>query len=101
MNKRIKPVVYKILQEDKLAREDDNYLIVRVVQELEPELVGTAFINVMTKLKYRKISMESITRARRKFFEEHPQLKEQNVENARRKEEEKYFLEYSRHIPFI
>ena len=99
MNKKIKPTVYKILQEEKLAREDDNYLILRVVQELEPEFIGSTFFNVMTKLKYKKISMESITRARRKFFEEYPQLKEQNVEEARRIEEENYFLEYGNHIP--
>ena len=101
MNKQIRPTVYKILKEDKLAREDDNYLILKVVQELEPELAGEAFINVMTKLKYKKISLEGITRARRKFFEEYPQYKELNVENARRKEEEEYFLEYGNHITYL
>ena len=39
MNKNIKKTVYKILEQDKLAREDDNYLILRVVQELEPAIV--------------------------------------------------------------
>ena len=101
MNKRIKPMVYRILSKEPLAREDDNYLILRVIQELEPEFIGSTFFAVMTKLKYKKISMESITRARRKFFEEYPQLKEQDVENARRIEEENYILEYSNHIPNI
>lgn len=101
MNKQIKPTVYKILKEDKLAREDDNYLILKVVQELEPNLASTAFINVMTNLKYKRISLEGITRARRKFFEEHPEYKELSIENARRKEEEEYFIEYGNHIPTI
>ena len=35
MNRKreIKKTVYKILQNDEFAREDDNYLILRVVQE--------------------------------------------------------------------
>lgn len=99
MNKQIRPKVYKILKEDKLAREDDNYLILRVLQEMLPCNQGTAFMQVLQGMKYKGISFEAITRARRKFFEENPQYKEQVVENARRKEEEEYFLEYSRHIP--
>lgn len=101
MNKQIKPIVYRILKEDKLAREDDNYLILRVVQELEPNLAGTTFVQVMTNLKFKKISLESITRARRKFFEEYPEYKIWDVEVARRKEEEKYFVEYGNHVPMI
>ena len=101
MNKQIKPTVYKILKEDKLAREDDNYLILRVVQEMLNCNQATAFVNVLTGMKYKGISFEAITRQRRKFLEENPHLKEQTVENARRKEEEEYFLEYSRHIPRI
>ena len=94
MNKSIKKTVYKILQEDSYARENDNYLILKVVQELEPELVGTTFINVMQKLNYKGISFEGTTRVRRKLFEQYPQLKVESVEKARRKEEEKYINEY-------
>lgn len=96
MNKLIRKTVYKILDENKEAREDDNYLILKVVQELEPELAGTTFANVMFNLKYKKISLESITRARRKWAEQHRDLLNSNVENARRKEEENYFVEYSK-----
>lgn len=95
MNKLIRKTVYKILDEDEKAREDDNYLILKVVQELEPELAGTTFANVMFNLKYKNISFEGITRARRKWVEEHRDLLNANVENARRKEEENYFVEYS------
>ena len=100
MNKRIKPVVYRILRDDELARNDDNYLILKVIQELEPETIGATFFTVMTKLKYKNISLESITRARRKFFEENPGYRNKTTE-VREKEEENYILEYSNHIPRI
>lgn len=99
MNKQIRPTVYKILKEDKYSREDDNYLILKVIQQLMPIETGTAFYKVLAGMKHKGISFEAITRARRKFFEEYPQYKEQNVEEARRKEEENYFMEYGNHIP--
>ena len=103
MNRKreIKKTVYRILQEDKYARENDNYLILKVVQELEPSIAGTTFSNVMQQLNFRGISLEGITRARRKFFEEYPELKIEKAERARREKEEEYFLEYSKHIPSI
>ena len=96
MRREIKKAVYKILQEDAYARTDDNYLIMRVVQILEPELAGTSFVNVMQGLKYKGISLEGITRARRKFLEEYPELKEEKVTLAREIEEENYYMEYGR-----
>lgn len=101
MNRNIKKTVYKILQEDSYARENDNYLILRVVQEIEPAIAGTAFSNVMQQISFRGISFEGITRARRKFFEEYPQLKVESVEKVRREKEEEYKEEYSKHIPYI
>lgn len=103
MNRKreIKKTVYKILQEDEYARGDDNYLILRVVQELEPAIAGTAFSNVMQQLSFRGISLEGITRARRKFFEEHPELKVEKAEKARREKEEEHREEYSKHVPNI
>ena len=101
MNKQIKPTVYKILKNEQQAREDDNFLIMRVVQELEPNLAGTTIMQVMTNLKFKKISLEGITRARRKFFEENPKYRELKIEAARRQEEENYYVEYGNHIPNI
>lgn len=94
--RQIKKTVYKVLKEDIYARQDDNYLIMRVVQELEPNLAGTSFSMVMRNLSFKGISLEGITRARRKFFEEYPELKEEKSEKARREKEEEYYLEYSR-----
>ena len=96
MNKLIKKTVCKILDENEQAREDDNYLILKVVQVLEPDLAGTTFANVMFNLGYKEISLESITRARRKWAETHKNLLNASTEEARRKEEENYFAEYSR-----
>ena len=101
MNRNIKKTVYKILQEDSYAREDDWYLIQQVLMELLPCNSGTAFGQVLQGMKVQGISFEAITRQRRKFLEENPQLKVESVENIRRKEEEEYLLEYSNHIPRI
>lgn len=96
MNKLIKTTVYQILDENKEAREDDNYLIFKVVQALAPDIAGTTFANVMFNLGNKQISLESITRARRKWAETHKDLLNSNVEKARRKEEENYFAEYAK-----
>ncbi len=101
MNKNIKKTVYKILQEDSYAREDDWYLIQQTLMQMLPCNSGTAFGQVLQGMKVQGISFEAITRQRRKFLEENPQLRVENVEKARREEEENYYLEYSKHIPRI
>lgn len=94
--KIIKKTTFKILEEDTYARENDAYLIMRVVQEIEPELAGTTFTNVMQKINFRGISFESITRARRDWEKINPELKIEKAERARRKREEEYYVEYMR-----
>jgi len=101
MNRNIKKVVYKVLKEDSYARKDDGYLIQQVLIEILPCNSGTAFGQVLQGMKVQGISFEAITRQRRKFLEENPQLKVEDVEKARREEEEEYLLEYSNHIPRI
>ena len=96
MNRNIKKTVYKILQEDSYAREDDWYLIQQTLMQMLPCNSGTAFGQVLQGMKVQGISFEAITRQRRKFLEENPQLRVQNVEKARREEEENYYLEYMR-----
>lgn len=99
MNKNIKKVVYKILEKDKLAREDTMYLIQQTLIEMLPCNQGTAFGQVLQGMKYQGISFEAITRAKRKYLEEHPNEISQEIEEIRRQEEENYFMEYSKHIP--
>lgn len=102
MNRRnqIKKTVNKILDSEEYSRQDDNYLILRVIQELEPELAGTTFVNVMQRLSYKGISCESITRVRREWASKNPELKVDKAERARKQKEEEYYLEYGRHVPF-
>lgn len=98
MNKNTKKVVYKILERDELARKDDWYLVQQTLIEMLPCNQGTAFGRVLQGMKYKGISFESITRHRRKFLEKHPELKDNETEQARREEEENYILEYGTKI---
>ncbi|MEE0929561.1 MAG: hypothetical protein UIM53_01015 [Acutalibacteraceae bacterium] len=95
MNKNTKQVVYKILENDEYARKNDLYLIQQTLIQMLPCNQGTAFAQVLQGMKYHGISFESITRHRRKFLENHPELKDVKTEKARREEEEVYREEYS------
>ena len=99
---KLDKIVKEILEVEPLAREDDNYLIMLVVQQMEPELAGTTFANVMINAKSKGISFESITRARRKVQQRYPHLIDSKTENARQAEQLEY-MEYSNmnHIPRI
>lgn len=101
MRKEVAKKTRRILQEEPYARENDGYLIRRVIEELEPDLYKKDFKTIMDNLQFYKISFESITRARRKFFEKNPQLKVEKSEIARREKEQEYYLEYANHIPRI
>lgn len=79
MNKNIKRVVKQILQEDTYAREDDCYLIMQVLQKMLPCNEGTAFAQVLQGMKYKGISFEAITKAKREFFDTYPNLYENEI----------------------
>lgn len=101
MNRDIKKTVYKILETDKLAREDTWYLIQQTLIEMLPCNQGTALINIIQGMRYKGISFEAITRQKRKFFEEYPEFLTDEIEDIRRSEEDKYHFEFSKHIPRI
>ena len=101
MNRNIKPIVYSILEKDKLAREDTLYLVQQTIMQMLDVNQGTAFGIVIQGMKYKGISFEAITRAKRKFLEEHPDLVDDDTEQIRRQEQQEYEYEYSRHIPRI
>ena len=94
MKGEVKNTVCKILKEDPHSREDDNYLILRVIEKLEPDLARMNFKTVMLNLKDKRISLAYITRARRKFFEKNPQYNPQNMDKARKSLEKEYIKEY-------
>lgn len=100
MRKEVAKVTRQILQNEPYLRENDGYLIRRVVETLEPDLYKKDFKEIMDNLQFYKISCESITRARRKFLEENPTLKIKQVEQVRREKEQEYELIYG-HIPMI
>ena len=99
---RLDKIVEEILRTDEKAREDDGYLIFRVIQKTNPELAGSTFAKVMFSAKTRGISFESITRARRQVQRKYPELANKEVESARQKEQLEY-IEYAneKHIPSI
>ena len=101
MRKDVAKTTRKILLEEPYSRENAGYLIRRVIEILEPDLYKKDFRNIMDNLQFTGISFESITRARRKFFEENPKLKVEKTEIARREKEEEYYLEYANHITQI
>lgn len=97
---RLEKIVEEVLQKEPLTREDDCYLILMVVQKLFPEDYSKPFYKVMTEAKYKGISFESITRARRKVQRNHPELVHKETEEARQEEQIEY-MEYAneKHIP--
>lgn len=99
MRKDVTKATREILQNEPYSRQNDGYLIRRVVEKLEPNLYKKDFKEIMDNLQFYGISCESITRARRKFLEQHPKLAIKTIQEARRIEEENYFMEYSKHIP--
>lgn len=93
MNRKTKEVVYRILNEDEYARENDNYLIFRTLNEMTGINKETAIWTVLNRMSYKSISFESITRHRRKWVEIHPEINVKAKEK-RQKEEEEYHLEF-------
>lgn len=100
MRKEVAKVARQILQDEPYARQNDGYLIRRVIETLEPNLYKKNFTEIMDNLQFYGISCESITRARRKYLEQHPELKIKQAEEARKIKEQEYELEYG-HIPAI
>ena len=95
MNRKTKEIVYKILDTDEYARENDNYLIFRTLNEMTGIDKSTGIWSVLNKMGYNGISFESITRHRRKWIELHPEI-EVKVKQKRQAEEQEYYLEYGR-----
>lgn len=102
MNKGVKKVVYEILDNDEKARVDDYRLILKTAINMTGMSSKTNIITAFNMMKFKGISFESITRARRKWFEEHPKIKNNlQITKKREKEAENFWLEYSNHIPSL
>lgn len=92
----MKEIVNEILMNDSYARQNDGYLIRRVLERKIPNLYKYSITEIFDNLNKFGISFESITRARRKFLEENPELKDSNTERARRQKELEFRAEYSK-----
>lgn len=101
--KNLENMVLKILQKYELTRSDDFVLIYAVYREIavHTEIVFNIAITdsfsdmMLNHKKYGFPSFESVTRARRKIFETHPELKPTETTKRRKKAEEEY-KEYSK-----
>lgn len=95
MNRETKKVVYKILENEKKARVDDYYLILRTIEEMTDIKGSTPIDRAFSTIKEKGISFESITRARRKWLEVRPEIRENlRITKKREEEEKEYILEY-------
>lgn len=102
MNICIKEIVYEILDNDEKARENDNYLIYKVLEKALGISNITPFYSTIALMKDYGISFESITRRRRKWLEENPTIKASlKVTKMRKEEERRYIIENMHHIPRI
>jgi hypothetical protein len=101
MKRNTLKIVTEILQENPMARKEDNYLIREYILRVMPDYMLTnEFIscwNIVSEFMVAEgISFESITRARRKAQEENPKLKDYYTAQARAYEQELYHTYYGR-----
>ena len=87
---KISNLVKEILEKDELARQDDCYLMLRVLEKTHPNEVGKTFRDVMLNAKKNKINFESIRRCRQKVQEKYPHLKDEKTADARTEETKEY-----------
>ena len=88
--------VEQILKTSPQARDNNNLLIYAVFKLYGVEATDN-FASVMLKLIDKKLpSFESITRARRKVVELHPELDASEKVKALREQQEQEYKEYAR-----
>ena len=92
---KLREIVEEILRKDTLARVNDSYLILKVIEKLYPDEIGKSFAQVMFSAGIRGVSFESITRVRRKIQQKHPELRDEETATYRNEEQEEY-IQFSR-----
>lgn len=95
--KNVEKMVARILSVYPESRSDDFLLITYVYQDCVGANVDTkSFSDIMVNhLAYGLPSIHSISRTRRKLFNNYPELKPKKI-TEKRKEKEKEFKEYAR-----
>lgn len=85
--KRTSKIVEEILKEDKRARVDDEYLIYKFVEKINPNVVNLSFKEVMTKTE---LNCDTIRRVRQKLQASNPELGNYTVKERRQEREAQF-----------
>lgn len=92
--KTTKALVYRLLQEYPATRDDDELLYLTVIKSRAVVVMDMPVKDFFNERKQRGIpDLESVSRARRKVQEEHPELRGKRVEE--RKKAEQDFRDFS------
>lgn len=93
---RINNIVTNILFDFPEARDDDNILYIKVIDEILPGASQKTFADILTNLKkYKLPPFESVSRARRKVQELRKDLRgSEKSQDIRKQEEFNYWLYY-------
>ena len=87
---KIKTVVFKILKNNKLARNDDFVLYNCVLKEFDIRTDIRVDYFLDYHLNFNAPPFESVTRCRRKIQKQNPELASEKMKKIREKEQEKY-----------
>ena len=92
-------LVKTILESNKIARNSDMALYIKVVEQLNPSALGKPFWVVLASLdEYGLPSIETVGRCRRKLQAEHPELRASAVVKGFRMVEEEKFRAYAKGV---
>lgn len=90
-------LVKELLQDNVLARNNDDYLTLSVYSRINPEVVTRPLQFVLTNRKALGLpSLKSIERARRKLQRKYPELSANAIVEAFREQNEKDYIAYAR-----
>ncbi len=93
---KLEPIVKKVLENNKQARNDNFVLVLEVYKDLNIP-VKFEFMGLMLEhSKYELPSFESVVRARRRIVEKFPELQATKVIEKLRKEEEQKYRKFAR-----
>lgn len=95
---KVENITYQVLLEDKESRLDDGILYFKVCDIIAPNGVGGLLFEdvLMNRREYKLPSYATVTRCRRKIFEEHPEIKPTDEERKARIQQEKLIKQYAK-----
>ena len=92
---KLEPIVKKVLENNKQARNDNFVLVLEVYKDLDIP-VKFEFMGLMLEhSKYELPSFESVVRTRRRIVEKFPELQATKVIEKLRKEQEQIYREFA------